>query len=46
MIYGLIALCIVGIAIVAVLVYRRHQDKVETAIKTGAEIVEDVKKKL
>ena len=44
MIYGLIALCIVGLIVVAVLVYRRHQDKVETVIKTGEEIVDKLKK--
>lgn len=44
MIYALIALCIVGIAVVAVLVYRRHQGKVEEVIQKGEDIVDKLKK--
>ena len=33
MIYALIALCIVGIAVVSVLFYRRHQNKIEATVQ-------------
>ena len=46
MIYGLAAILLVALVVVAVLVYRRHQDKADKVIAGGEKIVTEVKEKV